>query len=306
MTFVFSKPQAPLLSVIVVFYQMAREAPRTLFSLGGAYQSNIEYQDYEVIALDHGSNPPLSPKMVEGFGPNFFCRRVETDSSSPVEAINEAVAAAHGKHVLINIDGARILSPGILAAFANATRLFESAFVHTIGFHLGHGLQNETMLEGYNQAVEDQLLNQSGWMDDGYRLFDISVLNASCSGGFFSDIAESNCYGLPRSVFLQMGGLHPGFRAPGGGICNLDFYNRAMREPSLVGVRLLGEGSFHQFHGGVASNAPAPGHPWESFQAEYEEIYHRRWARLSDQDPVYLGRICPRARRFILSMDRAR
>ncbi len=45
------------LSVIVVFYNMAREAPRTLRSLSRSYQQGIDDLSYEVIVVDNGSSP---------------------------------------------------------------------------------------------------------------------------------------------------------------------------------------------------------------------------------------------------------
>lgn len=285
------RSDSPLLTVIVVFYQMAREAPRTLYSLTPEYQRGVEDLEYEVVVLDHGSAPPLDPALAARFGDRFIHRRVETGSPSPVVAINEAVAAARGRYVAIHIDGARILSPGLLAGIAAGAALFPSAFVHTLGFHLGPGLQNVTALEGYDQAVEDALLAEADWQRDGYRLFDISVLAASSHGGYFSAIHESNCFALPKDVYLEMGGYHPGYRSPGGGLCNLDFYNRALENPRLTAVRLLGEGTFHQIHGGVAANAPLAEHPFERFQAEHIAIYGRPWRPIEVQDPFYLGRM---------------
>ncbi len=290
----------PLISVIVVFYNMTREAPRTLYSLSRGYQRDCDGLAYEVVALDHGSSPALPADLVTACGPHFSYRYIDTDSCSPVDAINEAANAARGRLVMINIDGARILSPGLLAGTARAAGLFDSPFVHTLGFHLGPGLQNETMLEGYNQEAEDRLLARSDWRDDGYRLFDISALAGSSSGGFLANLSESNCFALPRQTFLDMGGFHPGFQDTGGGLANLDIYRRAFERPELVPVRLFGEGTFHQFHGGVATNVPASEHPWERYARGYQEIYKQPFRRPPDQRPVFLGRLHPCARRFVL------
>ena len=46
----------PGLSVIVVFRDMVREAPRTLFTLSEAYQRGVDPSAYEVIAVDAGRN----------------------------------------------------------------------------------------------------------------------------------------------------------------------------------------------------------------------------------------------------------
>ena len=54
-------PPAPTpavaLSVVVVFYNMRREAIRTLQSLARSYQRDVEDLEYEVLVIDNGSDP---------------------------------------------------------------------------------------------------------------------------------------------------------------------------------------------------------------------------------------------------------
>ena len=59
---------SPALSVIVVFHNMEREAPRTLFTLSPQYQRGVDPGDYEVIVLDAGSHTPLEEIFVKSFG----------------------------------------------------------------------------------------------------------------------------------------------------------------------------------------------------------------------------------------------
>ena len=61
----------PTLSMIVVFHNMAREAPRTLFTLSAEYQRGVCPGDYEVIVVDAGSSAPLEQSFVKSFGENF-------------------------------------------------------------------------------------------------------------------------------------------------------------------------------------------------------------------------------------------
>jgi len=298
--FMLGDSSEPLVSIIVVFHNMSREAPRTLYSLSRQYQRHCDDLAYEVVALDHGSNPPLSSKLAEEHGPNFKMRRIDTDRVSPVIAINDAVRSARGKYIAVNIDGARILSPGILIGIVRAARMFDAAFVHTLAFHIGPGLQNETILRGYDREEEDRVLRKCEWQKDGYRLFEVSELAGASAHGFLSDLLESNCFALPRTEFLDMGGFHPEFKSPGGGLANLDFYRRALDRPGLAPVRLLGEGTFHQIHGGVATNVPKDKHPWPQFAREYEDIYQRPWSLPRNQCPIYLGSLHPSAKRFVL------
>ena len=62
---------------------------------------------------------------------------------------------------------------------------------------------------------------------------------------------------------------------------------------------LLGEGTFHQVHGGVATNVKMLEHPMEKYQEEYQRIYKRRWEIDNLVQPVFFGRLHPAARRFL-------
>ena len=87
------------LSVVVNFYNMQREAARTLTSLTRAYQVGSDDLDYEVLCIDNGSEPPLDPDWVAGFGPEFRLVRPSRQLASPCAALNEAALAARGKYL---------------------------------------------------------------------------------------------------------------------------------------------------------------------------------------------------------------
>lgn len=72
----------PALSVIAVFHNMAREAPRTLFTLSAQYQRGVYPDDYEVIVVDAGSSAPLEQSFVKSFGENFKLVRSPAPPSS--------------------------------------------------------------------------------------------------------------------------------------------------------------------------------------------------------------------------------
>lgn len=57
------------LTVVVVFYNMKREAARTLHSLSRAYQQGIDDITYDVVVVDNGSAPDqkLDPAWVRSF-----------------------------------------------------------------------------------------------------------------------------------------------------------------------------------------------------------------------------------------------
>src|ERR1700686_2577973 len=109
-----SRRHRPELSVVVVVHNMAREAPRTLYSLSAAYQRHIAAVDYEIIIVDHGSTSPFDAKVVDGLNGNFRLIRLDPAPASPARAINRGLAEARGRVVGVMIDGARIVTPGIL------------------------------------------------------------------------------------------------------------------------------------------------------------------------------------------------
>lgn len=287
---------APPLSLLVVFHEMGREAPRTLHTLSPAYQQGVTAADYEVIAIDAGSSQPLEAGFVAGFGPNFKLLRTAA-APSPAAAVNAAARTARGEAIALCIDGARMLSPGIVRLMLAAFRAYADPVVATLAWHLGSKLQNDSMQEGYCQAVEDRLLESVEWRQDGYELFRIACLAASSASGWFQPIAESNCLAVRRAAWDRLGGLDERFQSPGGGLVNPDFYREACERLGQL-VILLGEGTFHQFHGGVATNVPRANHPGLTFHAEYVAIRGRDF-RPPTTTADYLGGIPPQAWPFL-------
>lgn len=277
------------LSVIVVVFRMQREAPRTLFSLSRQYQRNVSGLDYEVLVMENPSDAPLPSDLVASFGPEFRHHRMEAPSPSPASAINQGARLARGKKLCIIVDGARIVTPGLLSAFRLGARLHDQAIVATLAWHLGPQPQQFALETGYNQAEEDRLLSAIDWRRQGYRLFEISVFAPSSQAGFFGEVAESNALLLNRDLFDRLGGYDERFQEPGGGLVNLDFFKRAVEDSSTQLVVLLDEGSFHQIHSGATtggSGTPAP--TWEHLQEEYASLHGKPWS-IDIGRPLYLG-----------------
>jgi hypothetical protein len=288
----------PDLAVFVNFFNMRREAPRTLFTLTPGYQHGAEEINYEIVAIDNGSSKPLDLAMIQNVcGDRCRYISVETESRSPAAAINSAVRQSSAEWVMCLIDGARMVSPGVLHMAMLAAKAFERPFVYTLSMHLGHKLQNAAMLEGYDQAVEDDLLSTVDWRPNGYSLFDISCTAASSGNGFFSKLTETNCFCMRREDYIHLGGFSEEFQLSGGGLVNLDFFNRVNECDGLVPIMLLGEASFHQFHGGAATNVPVKEHPWPAFAEEYRRIRGRDY-QSSWRPPIYLGNLSEESRRL--------
>ncbi len=282
----------PGVSVIVVVHNIPREAPRTLLSLSASYQRHIAPEDYEVIVVDNGSSPPLEPNFVRGFKGNFRLIRIDPAPSSPAHAVNRGLAAARGAVIGMMIDGARIATPGLLHFARHGARLYEAAVVAAPGWYLGYDFQRWAMLAGYDQAREDALLASIDWPREGYRLFEIGTLDESSVEGWLLPIAETNALFMRRELWNVLQGLDERFDFPGGGLVNLDIYTRALEIPNSQRVLLLGEGTFHQVHDGVATNKHPEQMPdsMAKWLSQYEQIRGRPYSIPNPgRTPTYLG-----------------
>ena len=271
------------LSVVVIFHNMVREASRTLHSLSRAYQRGIQSLAYEVVAIDSASTQPLSKHAVGSLGKEFRHEEFKTGSASPTDAVNWGVANTTGQWVVVMVDGAHILSPGVLAGFVRASRAFDNPFIVVPPTHLGPGHQDKTVPAGYTRQREDEMLAAIDWKADGYQLFQVTGSPSDASAGWFGCQYESNCFCLRRATWQKLGGFDCRFQLARGGLVNLDFFRRAVESTDLDYVMLLGEASFHQTHGG------AP-HPVGEFAREYESIRGKPYDR-ARRRPVYFGSI---------------
>ena len=284
---------APRASLVVIAYNMARELPRTLQSLSPACQRGVEAGDYEVIVVDNGSTRPFDRALCARLCPNASFHAMHDPAPSPVAAINHGLAQARGELVGVLIDGARMASPGLVAAALQAARLHPRPVVGTLAFHLGPDVQMRSVAEGYDQQVEDALLGSVDWVGDGYRLFSISVLAGSSARGWFALPSETNALFLTRGQWRELGGYDPAFVAPGGGLVNLDTWTRTCAAGSAQVMLLLGEATFHQVHGGIATNAPPRSH-WQAFHDEYVRIRGHAFKPPGGR-PLLVGRLPPEA-----------
>ncbi|MEM9667517.1 MAG: methyltransferase domain-containing protein [Pseudomonadota bacterium] len=271
----------PKISVVVISYNMKRELPRTLQTLSASNQGFDDEDDVEIILVDNGSTDGIDLQALQNDMPSLKVHAFDSGSSSPVEAINFGLAKARAGLQGVMIDGARMASPGLLSTAIEAASLHPRAVIGTIAFHLGPKVQMQSVLEGYNQDVEDELLSGIDWLQDGYRLFDISCLAGSSAKGWLSVPAETNALFMKKDLWAELGGYDPIFQSPGGGYVNLDTWKRACELSEAQVIMLLGEATFHQVHGGVATNAVVPAgekRPGQIFKEEYRMFRGRDYA----------------------------
>ena len=154
------------LSVVVVAYDMRREAARTLHSLSRVYQRGLEGVDYEVIVVENGSPPDrrLGEDLVRSFGSEFTYIDLGEDAHpSPAGAVNAGIAASSGAAIAIMIDGAHVLTPGVLRNGLLALSTYEPAVAAVKQWYVGPGQQPVALAAGYSQELEDRLFDHVEW-----------------------------------------------------------------------------------------------------------------------------------------------
>jgi hypothetical protein len=236
---------------------MQREAPRTLRSCLPPLQKAVSGDEYEVIVIDNGAEPELSLAGVDFGGVNVRLFRVPPNTShpSPVFAINDCISRmANGRFVLVCIDGARLFSPYLVRRSLDALNRAPDGFTYVGSRHLGHEVQMKSVQNGYDQDQEDKLLQSVDWTHDLDRLNEISVWAGAHSHGNAFTQNESNAFALQRAVWQEIGMYNTGFMRPGGGLCNLEIFNRLVERPNAQNILLWGESTFHQVHGGAATS----------------------------------------------------
>jgi hypothetical protein len=291
----------PLLSIVIVVYDMPEQAKKTLISLSTQYQQDVSMQDFEVIVVENDSPNLLDKDFVKSLPPNVHYYQRQETQPTPVHAINFGASKARGEYICLMIDGARVLTPRVVKNMLLGHRLADLSVVSIPGYHLGEKPQQENVSGGYGLDAERKLMQSIQWPADGYRLFEISCFSASSEGGFFLPNSESNCVSVPRSLWQELGGFDARFDLRGGGLVNLDFYRRACEYPGVQHVVIPGEGTFHQFHGGVTTG----GEDEETraifikaCQAQYRELKGREFS-CPTTNPIYLGQMSEKANKFL-------
>ena len=290
-----------MLSIVVVVHNMPEQASKTLHSLSSHYQRDVSEDEYEVIVVENRSTNNLDTATLRALPANFsYHLRVESEPT-PVHAVNFGGSVANGSHICVMVDGARMVTPGLVSGIIKAHKLARDTLVSVPGYHLGRQLQQNSVEMGYGCKEEAALLQKIAWPARGYRLFEIACFSGSCTAGIFRPNSESNCISVPRHIWDRLGGFDRRFTLPGGGLLNLDFYRRACEASGVQHVVLMGEGTFHQFHEGVTTGGVERVKRevlLEQFEAQYASLRGESY-QCPQTEPIYLGQLSPEVERFI-------
>ena len=284
----------PVVSVVIIVFNLQGQLDKTLTSLTSDYQK-LPSDLFEVIIVDNGSTPAVDMDRFAHLQIPFRLLRIAPAPASPAYAINLGLAAARADIVGVMIDGARILSPGLLRFALEGVSLRERTVVCTLGYYLGFDYQSfATHWGGHDGQTEAALLARIDWPSDGYRLFEIATPDESSGGSGLLPLGESNALFMRASLWKELRGADERFTEPGGGLINIDLYKRALALADVQPVVLLGEGTFHQAHGGTATNASPDSFndKMAVWRENYERITGTALAFPPDfpgNRPIYLG-----------------
>jgi cephalosporin hydroxylase len=174
---------------------------------------------------------------------------------------------------------------------------YAPAVVATQQWYVGPGQQGDAQQAGYDQRVEDRLFYGIDWPVDGYRLFEIGHFIGNRD--WFDGIVESNCLFVPRKLLEQLGGFDESFSMPGGGYANLDLFERLALSPGITAASIVGEGTFHQIHGGTTTNVAdeaARRQRVVSYRQHFEDLRGRPLLGV-DRPVHYVGAMATKAAR---------
>jgi glycosyltransferase involved in cell wall biosynthesis len=248
---------APAISIILIAYRMSEQLERTLLTLAPEYQRGVGADEYEVVVVENSSADNLSAATVAKLPENFRYFLREETGHSPVPAINFAFSECRGASIGLIMDGARMLSPGIIRTAMDAFAITTDALVAVPGYHLGEQEQHLHETDAEALAQEKALLDSVDWRSDGYELFTIATFSGANRRGYLHPIMECNCVFASAASFRRIGHADPQFNMPGGGSINLHIYRSLGMLPGTRVFVLPGEGSFHQYHGGVTTSSYA-------------------------------------------------
>lgn len=293
-------PHKPKLSFVVVVYNMPRQAMNTLFSLSAKYQRNITEEDYEILVVENQSDNNLTSEKISELGNNFrYFLRQET-SQSPVGAINFGLAQAKADHICLMVDGARMLTPRVVEYALMAIHTNANALIAVPGYSLGWQDQHHHIDAQYGEAQEIALLNACQWQHNGYRLFDIATISGANPNGFMNPLMECNCVIASAGHFAAIGGANSDFQLPGGGSINLHMFRQLGLLPESTPYFLMaGEGSFHQYHGGITTSQ---WHDLAEVLESHRKQLHSYWGghfHSLRREPLLLGSATSHAQRFL-------
>ena len=297
--------KSPLISVLLIVCKMPRQAMNTIYSLSAAHQQNVEEADYEIVVVENESAEMLNADAVQAMGANIRYYPRQEHGVSPAPAINFGLQQLRGQMIGLMIDGARMVTPRIMEYALQVQRFDHKSMIAVPSYNLGPTEHHFNLRQGYDAEFERLLLAESHWQDYGYNLFNIGSMGGAHLRGFFHPLMESNCLFCGSETMGAIGGADERYSEAGGGSLNQHIYRAIGIHPETRHFFLMpGEGSFHQFHGGVSTvEREDRAAVIRQFKAHLEEIWEGEYCALR-REPIMLGAVTRPALRFLKNSSR--
>lgn len=293
--------KAPLkISVIIVVYRMPRQAINTIYSLSALHQRNIKEEEYEIIVVENRSDNMIDQQQLLALGKNIRYVSREESGHSPAAAINYGFSLCRADYIGLLIDGARMVTPRVLEYALQAKSIDKNSIFAVPGYNLG--AEKQHIDSHYSEEKEIRLLSKTNWQQNGYRLFDIANIGEANPRGFFQPFMENNCLFSSLGSYENIGFADENFHFLGGGGLNLHMFRLL---GTLANAPYLfvtpGEGSFHQYHGGVSTTPRADR---EEILAPPRKQLVSYWGgdtfKALQREPFLLGAVNSHAQKFLL------
>ena len=293
----------PGLSIIVIVYNMPRQAMNTLLSLALPYQKNVSADEYEVIVVENCSDNNLDACSVAALGPQFRYFLRDEKGVSPVPAVNFAFSQCRGNQIGLIIDGARMVTPRVLEYAMLGAKISDAS--------IDHGSRLSPWVKGTRNFIYKRVIannwKSKNWQKWNGRIMVIDSSNGLAGAPVTSAVIYNRCRNAAHLFcsadnFRSIGGADERFDQPGGGSINLYLYRKLGMLPEIQLFVLPGEGSFHQFHGGVTTQEfpedDARKAVLKSFDTRLEEVWGAPFKALS-REPMLLGAVTHWAQPFL-------
>ncbi|MGC1507629.1 glycosyltransferase [Ketobacter sp.] len=284
------------LSLIVILHNMPEQAWNSLLSLTADYQKGVSSTEYEVIVVENSSGNNIPPHRIKQLPENFKYVLREEPGVSPAPAINHALTLCRGENIGLLIDGAYVLTPGVLTYALQALRLYK-AVVAVPGYYLSQQGKDG----GIGSSIveyEQNLLRSIHWKTQGYSLFREATFNPGNRNGQFHPFMESNAFFFPKAAINERT-VDESFALPGGGSLNLHIFRQLCLSLETAPVILMGEGCFHQYHGGVStSNNSERDERVKTFKQQLNTYWSGGFKAVT-REPLFFGHISQEALPFV-------
>ena len=219
------QPEFDGITFVVAAYNIPEQIRRTLTSLTPHYQGCTAGK-LEIIVIDNGSSPPINKDAFGEFG--RLSRVIRVDGHpSPVHGLNLGIKEAKFNTIAVMIDGAHVLSPGVIQNVSRIVTSFPRPVINVPQYTMGDVSQN--IADPSNAFERESIdLDRIGWPAKGYSLFDYAIVPGENANKHHLASIESNCLITTREVWDACGGYDERFDEPGAGLANIELFERLL------------------------------------------------------------------------------